>query len=197
MRVSSSALILGLGVAAAFGTLSLGSRRARADDMACKPVQDALIANSRTPYHSFVTITFAYAATVAEAHRKMKLPDEQKSETIFTGSAVFVRLLPGKWKSLPGTLAQFQDGIKGSVAGLIACRHLADDTVDGAKLSVYEGDAKPQNKAVQTRVWISAKGVPVKSETDIEIGNTPGGDQIHQHLSTRYEYGDIQAPALD
>jgi hypothetical protein len=127
----------------------------------------------------------------------MKLPNEQASETIFTGQAAFFRLLPRKWQPLPGSLAQFQDSVRDSVADLKNCAHLSDDTVNGEKASVYVGTSTPQNHVVQTKVWVSAKGVPARTETDIEIGHTPGGDMIHQHISTRYEYGAIQAPSLN
>lgn len=152
-----------------------------------------MVANIKTPFHSFVTITFDYAAVVEEARRKLKLPASQSSETIFTGSAIYARLLPGKWRDLHTPPAQFEEHVRASFAGFKDCRRLANEKVNGAVVAVYEGDARP----AQTKVWVSAQGIPVKSETDIEIGAAPGGDMIHQHLSTRYEYGDVHAPAMD
>ncbi len=181
-----------------FTCIAALSGTAHAEDAAaCKALADAMLANLKTPYHSYATITFAYAATVDEARRKMHLPNAQNSETIFTGQAAFFRLQPRKWQPLPGPLAQFQDSVRDSVTGLKNCAHLPDDAVNGEKASVYVGDSNPLNRLVQTKVWVSAKGVPARTETDIEIGHTPGGDAIHQHISTRYEYGAIQAPSLD
>ena len=185
------------GALACLAGLGLSSTSAHADAAACKSIEAAMIANTKTPFHSFATITFSYAAPLAVAGRNLKLPASQSSETIFTGKAVYVRLLPGKWQPLPTSLAQFQEQVHASVAGLKNCQHLPDQTVNGATLAVYDGATKEKNGPVQTKVWVSVKGIPVKSETDIEIGHTPGGDMIHQHLSTRYEYGDIRAPALD
>ncbi len=173
--------------------LGSSSGSAHADETACKALEAAMIANTKTPYHSFATITFIYAAPMTVAQRNLRLPASQSSETIFTGSAVYIRLTPGKWQNLPTSLAQFRERVRASIADFKDCRHLADDKLNGAVAAVYEGDSN----TVQTKVWVSAQGVPVKSETDIEIGATPGGDMVHQHLSTRYEYGDVHAPALD
>jgi hypothetical protein len=186
-----------LAFASVFTCVAALSGSAHAEDAAaCKALADAMIANLKTPYHSYATITFGYAPTVDEARRKMHLPLAQDSETIFTGQAAFFRLQPRKWQPLPGSLTQFQDSVRESVTGLTNCAHLPDDTVNGEKTSVYVGSSKPQNHSVQTKVWVSPKGVPARTETDIEIGDTPGGE-IHQHISTRYEYGAIQAPPLD
>lgn len=186
----AAAGLLGLSAAA------LPAAAAHADDAACKALEAAMIANTKTPYHSYAKITFNYAAPMVVAERNLRLPASQSSETIFTGTVLYMRLLPGKWQALPTTPAQFQESVHSSVAGLRNCQHLADDKVDGAAVSVYAGVTQAKNGPVQTKVWVSAQGIPVKSETDIEIGHTPGGDMVHQHLSTRYEYGHIEAPSL-
>jgi hypothetical protein len=186
-----------LALACFIGCMSGVTSAARADDAdACKALEAAMLANTTTPYHSYAKITFSYAAPMSVAHRNLKLPEAQTSETIFTGSAVFIRLLPRKWQLLPGTLAQFQEGVKASATGLKNCQSFPDEKVNGVDAKVYQGDATPANRVVQTKVWVGPKGVPLKSETEIEIGHTPGGDMVRQHLSTRYEYGDIHAPSL-
>jgi hypothetical protein len=176
--------------------IGLSSGSAHADDAACKAIEEAMIANTKTPYHSFTTITFDYTAVVAEAQRKLKLPSSQASETIFTGEAVYVRLLPRKWQALPTSPAQFRESVSASIAGFTNCKRLADATVDGAAVPVYIGDTTQQNRPVETKIWISAQGIPIKSETDIDVAGPPGVETIRQHLSTRYEYGDIRAPSL-
>jgi len=202
MRVPCSAYRLshrrGVAIAAILACIAGFASQAQADDAgACKALQDAMIANTKTPYHSYASITFAYAAPMTVAHRNLKMPEAQSSETIFTGQAVYFRLLPRKWQAMPGSLAEFQDSVRGSVSDLRNCKHLPDEAVNGETASVYRGDSTPQDRVVHTTVWISSKGVPLKSETDIEIGHTEGGDFVRQHISTRYEYGTIQAPALD
>jgi len=158
----------------------------------CTALQDAMTANTKTPYHSYTSIKFTYSALMA-ANTSVKLPSAQSSETIFTGTAVYFRLLPHKWRSLPIALTKFQENVRASVAGLKDCQHFPDEQVNGATTSVYEGTAMQSNGPVRTKVWVSAKGVPDKSETEIDIGQGHFG---HQHLSTRFEYGDIQAPNL-
>ena len=204
MRVASSAYRLSTrrrvavaSILACIAAAGFASQAQAEDAAACKALQDAMIANTKTPYHSYASITFAYAAPMTVAHRNLKMPEAQSSEMIFTGQAVYFRLLPHKWQALPGSLAEFEDSIRGSVSDLKNCKHLADETVNGETTSVYRGDSAPQDRLVHTTVWVSSKGVPLKSETDIEIGHSEGGDFVRQHISTRYEYGVIQAPALD
>lgn len=204
MRVPSSAYRLfarrGVAIAAILACIAgagFASQAQAEDAAACKGLQDAMIANTKTPYHSYATIVFAYGAPMTVAARNMQLPMQQSSETIFTGQAAFFRLLPRKWQPMPGTLAQFQQSVHDSVTNLTNCKHLPDETVNGETASVYQGDTAPQGRLVQTKVWVSSKGFPVKSETDIEIGHVAGGNFVRQHISTRYEYGSIQAPALD
>jgi len=177
--------------------LSLSSAPAYADAAACKALQDAMIANTKTPYHSFATIHFDYSATVSEARRKMKLPREQSSETIFTGKSVYVRLLPGKWQPLPTTLAKFQANVRASVEGMTDCKKLADNKIDGTPVSIYVGRTKQNNRPVVTEVWVSEKGVPLKSMTAIDLGGPVGVETLRETVSTRYKYGNIQAPSMD
>jgi hypothetical protein len=179
-------------LACATGAVLVAGSAAYADPAACKAMQDAMIANTKTPYHSFAQIKFIYSPLMA-ANRGPKLPTSQSSETIFTGTAVYVRLVPGKWRSLPITVAKFQENVRASVTGLKECQHFPDEKVNGAMASVYEGVATQSNGPVRTKVWMSAQGVPIKSETDVGIGDGHFG---HQHLSTRYEYGNVQAPSL-
>ena len=185
------------GVLACLAGLGLSSTRAHADAAACKALTTAMIANTKTPFHSFATISFDYSSTVGEAVRKMKLPREQKSETIFTGKAVYVRLLPGKWQALPTSLAQFQANVRASVAGFKNCQRLPDAKADDGAVAIYMGDTQQRQRPVETKIWVSAQGVPVKSETDIDLAGPRGVETIRQRLLTRYEYGNIQAPALD
>jgi hypothetical protein len=180
------------GILACAAGAAFSASSAYAAPSACTALQDAMTANTKTPYHSYTSIKFTYSALMA-ANRGVKLPSAQSSETIFTGTAVYFRLLPHKWRSLPTTLAKFQDNVRASVAGLKDCQHLPDEKVNGATTSVYEGTAMQSGGPARTKVWVSAKGVPVKSETEIDIGHGHWG---HQHLSTRFEYGDIQAPSL-
>jgi hypothetical protein len=207
MHVSSS---VRLNFASAFGRggimalalvglagFGLSTTTAKADEAACKAIQSAMIANTKTPYHSYAKVHFVYAAPLTVAQRNMQLPALQESETIFTGKAVFVRLTPGKWRSLPASLAQFQKSVRDSVAGLTDCQHLGDAKVDGVTAAVYAGSTAPKYKHVQTKIWISPKGEPLRSETDIEMGHVAGGNMMHQHISTRFVYNDIQAPALN
>ncbi|HTJ02109.1 MAG TPA: hypothetical protein VL492_04910 [Methylovirgula sp.] len=195
MRLMSSS-VLRLAICAGLCGLGFLSPARADDDASCKALETAILANSKAPYHSYTKIQFTYAAMMTVAHRNLKLPEEQQSETIFTGDAVFIRLVPRKWQAMPGTVAQFQASIKDSVTGLKDCKSFPDEKVDGVDAKVFQGSASPQNRLVQTKVWVGPEGLPLKSETDIEVGHSPGGDMVHQHLTTRYEHGKIEAPSL-
>jgi hypothetical protein len=196
MRARFSAFLIA-GTFVCLAATGLLSRGAYADDASCKPLADAMIADSKTPYHTTTAITYDYSVPVAEAKSKMKLPDSQASETIFTGTAVYIRQVPGKWQTLPGTIADFQENVRTGASGFKECKKLPDETVNGSVLSVYQGKATPRDRLVILKLWISPKGIPLKSETDIEIGQSAGGDMIHQHLSTNYDYDKVTAPSMN
>jgi hypothetical protein len=177
---------LGLGL---FGTT------ARADDAACKGLADAMMANTQTPYHSVGTISFDASGGTAGAGgagATKSLP----TETIFTGTDVFVRLPSGKWQNVHAALDQLKERVRLAASSFTDCQRLADETADGKSLAVYMGTAKNDQALVTTKVWVVPdRGVLVHSETDMTGMPQADGEIKHQHLALHYDYNDIKAPA--
>ena len=66
------------------------------------------------------------------------------------------------------------------------CRYLKDAPVNGEMATVYSMHDESPKGTSDSQVWISkAKGLPLRSETDFSDKN---------HVSTRYEYGNVKPP---
>ncbi len=110
---------------------------AQATEADCKAVTAAMLANTKTPYHSFTTIAIDYAAPMAEARRKMGLPTSQESEAIFTGTDLFLKLPTGKWINAHTSADKLLEQIRAATAKFSDCERLADETMEGGLRSVY------------------------------------------------------------
>jgi hypothetical protein len=182
--------------AACLVSLLAGGRPAGASEADCKAIVDALVAAAKSPYHSFTTIRIDYTAPVAEAQRKMNMPRTQDSEAIFTGSALYLKLPSGKWVDPKISGEAMLEGARSSGSKLANCERLADETIDGHTLAVYSGHSADAKRLVSLKLWIES-GLPMRSETDIGEGAATGEALAHQHVSTRSEYGEVKAPAID
>jgi len=181
-------------VCGVFGYLGLGLVAARADDGACKGLADAMLTNAKTPYHSVGSISFDPKDPPVPG--SAGLPSAIATETIFTGTHVFVKLPNGQWKDIHANLADLQSKVKESAGSFNDCAHLPNDKVDGKDLAVYTGTDKTDTMNVTTKVWVAPEnGTLVRSETEIGGPTAPDGKVRHQHLSLRYDYADIKAPA--
>jgi hypothetical protein len=185
-------LTLAAGVAAAFA-----SSAAQATEADCKAIADAMIANMKTPYHSYTTIAFEYAAPVAEARRKMGMPTSQESEAIFTGTDLFLKLPTGKWFNTHAPIEDVLAQVRTATGKFGNCERLADETLDGGIRSVYTAHSSDGKHQVTTKIWVATdRGLPVRSETDIGVMEAPEEAVAQQHIVTRSEYGDVQAPEI-
>lgn len=182
-----SAIVL---VSGSVGLLGLLCASARADDAACKGLSDAMMANTETPYHSVGTISMDIAGGGTNGASK-----SISSETIFTGTDIFVKLPSGQWQNVHASLDELKARVKASATSFTECQRLADETADGKNLTVYAGNAKTPNVAVTTKVWvIPDRGVLKRSETDLTGVPQSDGAIRHQHLSMQYDYDNIKAP---
>ncbi len=193
MRRSSPGLIVYSGTVAILG-LGLFCTSARADEAACKGLGDAMIANTQTPYHSIGTISFDVSGGTAEAsgaNMSRSLP----TETIFTGTDVFVRLPSGKWQNVHASLDNLKERVRQTASSFTDCQRLGDETADGKSLAVYTGSTKNDQAIVTTKVWVAPdRGVLVRTETDMTGMPQPDGEIRRQHLALHYDYNDIKAP---
>jgi hypothetical protein len=184
-----SAIVLVSGSVGLFGLLCVS---AHADAAACKGLADAMMANTQTPYHSVGTISMDITGGGTNDMSK-----SLSSETIFTGTDIFVKLPTGEWKNVHASLDEVKARVKASATSFTECQRLADETSDGKSLAVYTGSTKRPNVAVTTKVWVMPdRGVLTRSETDLTGVPQPGGAVRHQHLSMRYDYDNIKAPTV-
>jgi hypothetical protein len=183
---------LAAGIAASFA--SPGAQAADAD---CKAIADAMLSNAKTPYHSFTTITFDYAAPIAEARKKMDMPASQDSEAIFTGTELFLKLPTGKWIDTHAPIDKLIAQVRAATSKFANCERLADETLDGGTRNVYVARSADAKHEVTTKIWVAAdRGLPVRSETDIGVMEAPAEAVAHQHIVTRSDYGDVHAPEI-
>lgn len=158
------------------------SARAQATSPACKPVLDAHTKEIGTPHHGYQTDT-------SPAN-----PGKQRtSEIISTPTASYV-LLDGKWTRVAITtqqnLAQMQENLRN--AKVYQCRQLPDESVDGAAASVYTAHAENEFVKNDVKLWVTkSSGLIAREEIDMYSDDAGG----KRHISTRYDYRNVQPPA--
>ena len=151
---------------------------ALAADAACQPIFD-------TRFKLFSVPTHIYTVAALPGGKS------QTSEAIYTNGAIYV-LMNGKWIHSRMTpqdmLKQEEENIRDSKS---TCRHVRDEVVNGEAAAMYVAHSENDGIKSDAQTWISkSKGLPLKTEEDIDTG---GGDK--RHMSIRYEYGNVQAPA--
>lgn len=98
------------------------------------------------------------------------------------------------WMKSPMTvqasLAQQQENIKD--ATVFSCTRLPDGEVDGTPATVYKVHSEtPDVGSSDAQIWLSkATGLPLRTENDF---NTTG---TNRHMSIKYDYANIHAPAV-
>ena len=153
-----------------FGQLLTGGKPLAAQD--CKLVLDAMIKVMDTPTHAYVTIDVS--------------GKPQTAESIYVGGLIYAKY-DGKWSA--GTTTQEMKEIAGKnrQTNKTTCHYLKDEPVNGEMAAVYSvHDVSPRSTS-DSKTWISkSKGLPLRSDTDMEGGKN--------HISMRYEYGNIKPP---
>jgi hypothetical protein len=169
-----------LHVALLLGAATCFATAARADDVACKPVMDAMVKYLTTPSHAFVTTT-----GLATGGKPVK------SETISTGTTQFF-MFEGKWKRSRVTVQDLLD-IEKDNAKRAKCHIVRAESVasEPATLFAVHIDADVGNADEQ--LWISRRsGLPLRMDVDVRVD----GDKVANHSSETMTYGNIQAPQV-
>jgi hypothetical protein len=149
----------------------------------CKPVHDAIDKMSTVSSHAYET----------ESNPARTGTGVTNHEVIRTGGTVYV-LMNGKWKKSPMSSADMraQEEENWKNAKNVSCKHLRDESVKGESAAVYSTHNENEDSKEDGQVWVSkSKGLPLREEQDVDLGS---GDK--QHMSTRYEYNNVQAPAV-
>jgi len=114
------------------------------------------------------------------------------SELISAGGATYI-LLNGTWRRSPMTtkdaLAQMDENLKN--AKVFSCQHVGDEPVTGVAAAVYTAHTENGGVKADVRTWIATgSGLVLRTEDDMDTGS--GGKS---HISVRYDYTNVQAPA--
>jgi hypothetical protein len=169
----------------------LSGLSARAADASCEGLAAAMINNAKIPYRSMSIITF-------NAGDNAKPAASQTSETIATGKAVFARFGSGKWQEIHIPLDKLAVAVQHNAESYSGCKRLADDVVNGQTATVYTGHIATQKSVIETKVWVEpARGVMLRSETDVFPTPEPGDVLKGRHVAIRYIYDNIAPPPID
>jgi hypothetical protein len=147
-------------------------------DPACKPVFDA---NHKT----LDTANHMYTDNLHGDGKKVT------GEMITVNGDRYI-LISGKWTksrmTIADTRAQEEENIKN--AKVLSCKRSGDDTVGGEAATIYTEHSENEDTKSDGKIWISkSRGVILKEEIDLD-----SGDAIKEHISLRYEYGNVKAP---
>lgn len=154
------------------------SASARAADNACQPGFDATTKLFTVAAHAYTNETLAGGKS-------------RTGEAIYVNGAIYINLR-GKWihskMTAQDMLKLEQENIRKSK---VSCRYLHEESVNGELTSLYMVHSENEGVREDAQTWISkAKGLPVRTEEDVDAGD---GDK--KHVSIRYEYNHVQAPA--
>jgi hypothetical protein len=164
--------------------LAIAPAAARAQNVpaACRPLIDAEKKEIMTPHHMYMTETADGPGTKPTA-----------SEAISTGDVTYI-MTRGKWIKSPmgpkESLDRLQENL--ATAKSYACQHAGDESVNGEAAAVYTAQSDNEDVKASTRTWIGkGSGLMLRQEEDMDIGG-PGGKR---HMSVRWEYTGVRAPA--
>jgi hypothetical protein len=148
---------------------------------ACQPMVDAQRKVITTPHHVYSTEGAARPGDKAKT-----------SEAISAGGVTYV-LLNGTWRRTPMTtkdaLAQMDENLANATA--FSCQHVGDEPVAGVAAAVYTAHNENAGVKVDVRTWVAkGSGLVLRTEDDMDTG---GGRK--SHISVRYDYTNVQAPA--
>jgi len=149
----------------------------------CKIVRDALDKLTTVPSHAYET----------ETNPARPGSDARSVEMITTGGAIYITI-NGKWKKSPLSAAamQAQQDENWKDAKNVSCKYLRDESVGGQSAAVYKTHNENEDTKEDGQVWVSkSKGLLLREEQDVDLGS---GDK--RHHSARYEYTNVQAPAV-
>ena len=175
-------------VALTFGIASIGSIPLAAQS-SCQPVLDAMSKVFLTPTHIYRTMT-------PEGGSKTRAEDTIYSETIYVGGSAYSKGT-GSWRRGQVPVEQVkkmeEENIKSSK---YTCRYLRDEPVNAEPAAVYSTHSEREDFGIKSdgQIWISkSRGLPLRQELEIiESGDKP---EVNHH-SMRYEYTNVQPPAL-
>ena len=151
---------------------------------ACQAALDAGDKLFTTPYHAFMT-----ESGEGEANGK-----PTSNESIFTGDVLYI-LVDGKWRpsGMSKEVMKAMERRNRDNARNMACHYVRDEAVKGETAALYSTHQETVHGKIDSQTWISkSRGLILRQEIDIDTGRPNG----KSHMSSRYEYDNVQAPKL-
>ncbi|HEY6356623.1 MAG TPA: hypothetical protein VIX35_00180 [Vicinamibacterales bacterium] len=142
---------------------------------ACQPVFDGMTKQAVTSNHTYVTMTGGSTMT---------------TESI-TASGVMYIQVNGKWMRSPTSPSDLQQQQQQNQKKMMttSCQRLPDETVNGTGAMVFHVQNKGAASTSDGKVWLAkGTGLPIRGEEDVLRGSTK------THVSTRFEYTNVQPP---
>jgi hypothetical protein len=152
-------------------------------DSACRAVLDASDKLFTTPYHMYMM----------EAGAGVGNGKPMSSEMVFSGGVQYI-LYNGKWTRSPLSREELKAlEERNRKNSTISCHYVRDESVNGESAALYSTHEESVHGKNDNQIWVSkSKGLILRQETDIDTGGANG----KTHLSSRYEYSNVQAPKL-
>lgn len=147
-------------------------------DAACQPVFDSATKVLGASAHVYSTTTLPGGKS-------------RTGEMIYANGVIYL-LMDGKWirskMTTADMLKQEQENIRNAKT---TCRHVRDELVNGEPAAMYTMQSENDEIKSGGQTWISkSKGLPLRTEEDVDTG-----DPNKQHMSIRYDYSNVHAPA--
>lgn len=150
-------------------------------DSACQVVLDASDKLFTTPYHMYMTQGGAGVGNRAPINTEM----------VFSGGTQYI-LFNGQWNPSPLSTAELKAlQERNKKNSTVSCHYVRDKSVNGESAALYSTHEESAHGKNDNQIWISkSNGLILRQETDIDTGGAKG----KTHLSSRYEYSNVQAP---
>jgi hypothetical protein len=172
-------LVTSVAVALAIGLLAAPAARAAGVSAVCQPLVAAVEKQVAIPMHAYMTHTITGKV--------------RTSEVIYSGKAIYVKT-NGSWTRSPITPQDMQNQQAENIkrAKETTCTYLRDEPVNGEAAAVYSTHGASEYGKSDSTIWLSkSRGVPLRMEMDMDVGGAGG----KSHMSMRYDYDKVTAPA--
>ncbi len=153
-------------------------------DSACQAVLDASEKLFTTPYHMYSTQAGALVGNGKPT----------SSEMVSSGGAQYI-LYNGKWSPSPLSTEELKamEQRNRNNAKNMSCHYVRDESVNGESAALYSTHEESVHGKTDSQIWVSkSKGLILRQEIDIDTGGANG----KSHMSSRFEYSNVQAPKL-
>ena len=160
----------------------------------CQAVNDAMDKIITTPTHIYSVTT-----PVLNDGSKPRTEDRRYSETVYLGGSTYTKV-GGKWTRGRWTAQQvMKKEEENRQNSKYSCHYLRDEPLNSETATVYNTHSERKDDDMDIKsdglVWISkSRGLPMRHEFDIDVGDSDKEHREREHHSVRYDYTNVQPP---